>query len=328
MASDLMQKMLALRHMWAMASLSQSDLRMVAEKLRERFFPMGEVLYREGDPVVTLQFLIDGTVHLQKDGTIFGTIDAPGGVGIMTALARSDSPYDTVAATDVLALEIDAETFLEILEDRFPVLLNTLRVSTGMLSKSLSALPAAQLGSARAADCPPLTERPLNLVERLLFLRRNPIYRGSSTNALAELAQLLIEERPADGTKLFARGQVADSVYFVLDGVIRCSAPQGDFSFGAGSVVGGLEGLGGVPRWYDATADESLAVLRGLTTDIIDVYEDNPNLALDFLAMSSMRNLRFWLERARAAIESGDGPSRGVSLSAQYRASLAPPPQR
>ncbi|MCC7542668.1 MAG: cyclic nucleotide-binding domain-containing protein [Deltaproteobacteria bacterium] len=328
MAFDLTQKMLSLRHLWAMSSLGQSDLRMVAEKLHERYFPAGHVLYRDGDPVNAMHFLLDGTIHLRKGDKTFGTVEAPGGVGIMTVLARSESPYDTVAATDLLTLEIDAEVFLEILEDRFPVLHNTLRISTAMLSKSLSELPASELGSKRAPDCPVIGDRPLDIVERLLFVRRIPLYRNTSTNALAEMAQLLVEERFADGTVLFRRGESADRVFFVLRGAIRCTAEQGEFSFEAGSVVGGLEALAGVPRWYGAEASDSLVVLRGLTTDVIDVYEDNPALALDFLAMSSGRNLQFWLRKAQATLERDEGPSRGVSLYAQYRPSVSAPPPR
>jgi hypothetical protein len=42
-----------------------------------------------------------------------------------------------------------------------------------------------------------------------------------------------------------------------------------------------------VPRWYDAVTETRLAVLQGNAEALIDVFEDNFEMAMDYLAVLS-----------------------------------------
>jgi len=73
---------------------------------------------------------------------------------------------------------------------------------------------------------------------------------------------------------------------FVASGRVRCDPPGRDLSFriGPGQPIGTLELLGEQPRFYDAVVEEAGAALAGEVEELLDLFEDNVDMGLVFLA--------------------------------------------
>src|SRR2546427_3293015 len=75
------ERILSLKRIPMLAGLSPEDLAVVAEHGRERFFPKGSVLLREGEPIPALYALLDGRVHMARKGQRLGHVTSAGFVG-------------------------------------------------------------------------------------------------------------------------------------------------------------------------------------------------------------------------------------------------------
>ena len=129
-------------------------------------------------------------------------------------------------------------------------------------------------------------ESPLDLVQRMLFLRDSLPFIRTSASALADLARILVELRFEPGTVLWRRGEPARQVQLLVDGRVSCSAPIEGFGLQPepGYPLGGLDAVAGVPRWYDAVCEGPVVTLSGDVEALFDLFEDNPRVALVYLA--------------------------------------------
>ena len=121
------ERILSLKRIPMLAGLPPEDLAVVAEPGRERFFPKGSVLLREGEPIPALYAVLDGRVHMSRKGRMLGHVGSAGFVGGAAMFARDPDGLAAVAETDTLALEVEADAALEIFEDHFPILHHVLR---------------------------------------------------------------------------------------------------------------------------------------------------------------------------------------------------------
>ena len=93
----------------------------------------------------------------------------------------------------------------------------------------------------------------------------------------------------------------------VCRGSVQARVPDGvEFSAGPGFPLGALEALGQRPRWYDAVATTPLVGLYGRTDVLVDLFEDNFDMAMDYLAVISRVTLRI-LDRSAQAAQPVDG---------------------
>jgi CRP-like cAMP-binding protein len=76
--------------------------------------------------------------------------------------------------------------------------------------------PAEQAESA-AGDAPPA----LPLMQRILFLRRVPLFAGLPPTDLKRLAAITGERRYADGATIVRQGEPGDEMYIVVAGEVR-----------------------------------------------------------------------------------------------------------
>ena len=194
--------------------------------------------------------------------------------------------------TDVLALELDREILVDIFEDLFPFLIEAIRETSRRhldvirkLTQVPDQLPAIHPESMRLAG--------LDFVERLLLLKtpEGPFER-SSIDALAEIAQRARHRSIEPGATLWRQGERAGTACLIVSGSIACSGsrPDGSIRFLAGERAprsGALEAITGQPRWHDAVAETRADVLEHDVDDLIDVFEDNVEMAMDFLAWVS-----------------------------------------
>jgi len=116
------ERVLALKRMPVLTMLTGAQLGLVADQMGERFFAKGTALLREGEAPGALYFPIEGRVHLTSRGRVLGHVGPGLAVGPFHVLARDERGLGAVAETDTLALELSADTIVDIFEDNFAIL--------------------------------------------------------------------------------------------------------------------------------------------------------------------------------------------------------------
>jgi CRP-like cAMP-binding protein len=109
----------------------------------------------------------------------------------------------------------------------------------------------------------------------------------SSINALAELARSLTEVRFDRGVTLWREGDAAHYILVTVSGTVVCStrAHHETVSIGRGLALGAVEAVAEVPRWYEAVTETPVVALHGPVAALVDVFEDNFEMAMDYLAV-------------------------------------------
>jgi CRP-like cAMP-binding protein len=299
-------RILQLKRFPLIGGLPASELAFVAEVLRERMFPKGTALMRSGEPVTSVYLVLDGRVRLARQGRDLGHTGRWGGVGGFSLFARDPDGADAVAETDVTALELEADALLELLEDRFAILRHVIREMCRTFIRLVQQHPPEREVRWRTAPGGP--ERDLDLVDRIVFFRQSVAFAGSSINALAELARWLSEQHVEPGTTLWREGEPARYASMIVTGVVSCTSADGGVGFrlGPGAPLGVVEAIAEVPRWYTAVAESPLVTLAGDTEGLLDVFEDNYAMALDYVAAVAREIVRL-LERLA---DKGERPLR------------------
>ena len=285
---DLTERLIYLRSIPVAATLPMPVLRLIAAALTARTYPAGALLMKQGEPIDSLQFLIQGKVALARNGRSLGHLSPPQSLGFLGILARADGTYDATAEVETETLELEAEPLYELFEEHFSLLHASLRYAAERLCSDMQELPAEALAIPFDEHVGAVPDRPLDLVERIFFLRRVSAFSKASLSALAVVAEQLVEVRvAASGEALWRPGDRSEHALMIVDGVVECATADGQkrFRYGPGTAVGGVEALANKPRWYGVTTAGPLVALRGRTDDLLDVFEDHYPMAMDFVAM-------------------------------------------
>lgn len=295
-----LQRILYLKRLPAFSTLHGSELAAIAEHTQERFFSAGSVLMEEGQPVGAVYFVIEGALDVNRRGRFVGQVGPGAGVGGLGLLARDPEGARVTAASDTLALELDGETLLEVFDDRFPILHHILRDVSRQIIDLFVRLrldPAARIPDCRLPGDP---NHELDIVERIFFLRQMQVFQRASINALAELSRAMNQVHFEPGVTLWREGEHAPGIYLILSGTVRASSESRGLLFrpGPGFPLGAHEAVGEVPRWYEAVTETRLAVLQANAEALIDVFEDNFEMAMDYLAVLSQGLIEILESRA------------------------------
>jgi CRP-like cAMP-binding protein len=104
----------------------------------------------------------------------------------------------------------------------------------------------------------------------------------------------------------------------VVEGNVACASSRAGspffFRVGPGRPLGVLEAVAGEPRWFDAVAETPGVLLEDDVERLIDLFEDNTDVALDYLAWVSRTTLEL--------IERELGPGHDLL---DFFTTLAPP---
>jgi CRP-like cAMP-binding protein len=279
------ERLLYLRTLPTLAHLPPGELTSIAHYTRERQFRKGELLMREGAPASSVFFLVDGRVNMSRAGRVFRSVEPPFAVGFLPLLARDPNGVEARAEVDTLTLELGADELLDAFEDSFSLLEGGIR----QLSKQLVEVQRElELRGMMARDEPidtPYPERELDLVQRLVLMRKAGPYREASLEPLIEMARRAVEVRCEPGNVLWRAGEPASWGMHIAHGVVRCTGEGGRrvFRMGPGSVVGYIETYANLPRGYDAVTETPVVGLRGDTEAFFDVLEDNFELGIAFV---------------------------------------------
>lgn len=294
-------RLLAFKRNVTLAKLPASQISVLAEHARDRLVPRGTVLLREGEPIETVYYVVEGRAHLTLRGRTLGDAGPGTALGGPSFFARDPEGLGAVAETDVLVLELDADTLLEIFEDHFPILLHILREMCRELvevGKRVPAELAAKLPTSGGAE---RTTTGLDLVERIFVLRRAAPFTRTSISALAELARGMAEIHFQPGVELWREGEPAAGLLLLVSGSVACSSSEVSFEVGPGSPLGALEAIAEHPRLYQAVTQTPVVALQGNVENLIDTFEDNFEMAMDYLAVMSR-----WLLELLERYASGD----------------------
>jgi len=273
-----------LRKVRSVGGLPRPQLSVIAEATRERFFAKGSVLLREGEPVEAIHYLVEGRVRASFKGRDLGVGGPGASIGALGVLTRDDHGIEVVAETDVLTLEQDIDAVFEILEDDFAILRFVLQDLCRQVIDSVVCGPVEPLTIPQADSSPPGPE--LDLVDRILILRKARPFARCSLNALAELARTTVDVRFEPGTRLWQVGEQARGILLLVAGTVRCTpAARPSFVSGAGWPLGALEALAGTTRWYEAVTETPVVALAGDVEVLYDVLENHFDLAMDYLAL-------------------------------------------
>jgi CRP-like cAMP-binding protein len=232
--------------------------------------------------------------------TTIGHTIAGGAVGGFAMLARDPNGLTVRAEADSLVLEVTAEDVFDILEDNFGIMHHVLREIARQLVGIIARQPNPWAHIPINPDPGMARPRELDLVERIFFMRTSSPFRRASINALAELSRAMTEVRAEPGTTLWKAGDPGDFVSLIVSGEVTCTTPGGvGQHLGPGTPLGSIEATGELPRWYTAVARTQVTALNGPVSGLVDVFEDNFGMAMEYTAimarwlMNTFENLQY-----------------------------------
>jgi CRP-like cAMP-binding protein len=241
---DLTERALYLRGIPVTAKLPQAVVHAVASRLVARELEPGARLAVSGQLVGAVSLLIEGRVGLFLDGKRVGELQPPQSSGFINCVARKASSFDVIAETPLRTLELSQKALFALLEDHYPLLISTLRYTAERLLGQMREMPESALGLPSEKLPLVVPQRSLNLVEVIYCLRALSAFRTMNLNTLFAMAGEMREQRFVLGEELFLANQPAEHTYFVLDGWVRCTTPDGRrFRYGPGTAVGGSRRL-------------------------------------------------------------------------------------
>ena len=291
MFSSPFDRVLFLRNSPDFALLDPSVLVAIASHCEEMSYPAGERIYTESDAKRYLYFLVEGTVRTSRAGKTLFDVTAPGAVGLMRALARNDESAAAMALTDVVTLRIGIDSFLQVMEDHFALVLGLIRNFSSLIAQTEARLGIAP-GRKACDDCiVPELHGSLDLVQRMSRARRSSLFAAANLTLLSELLRDVSESYIEAGEWLFRAGQPADDFFLVFEGVVRVENSSGNrvAYAGQGDLVALSEYHRGEPHAYGAVAETAVQLLRIDVAHYLDLLEDHFDHSLDLLAELAQR---------------------------------------
>lgn len=281
-----LERVLVLKSFSGLRSLSAETIGALAEHAEDRFFPAGTEIYAEGAPVTHIQYILEGKVELRRGGALVRALEGRSVVGGLAALSRTSDGQQCVAVEDTYTLEVAHEDMMDVFEDNFSMLVVVIQaVSRGIIETRLEGGPTAGFSCEIHEQAVP--DRELTLVDRLFYLRKSLAFAPGRVEALAEMAIDARERHIPAGTRLWSVGDPAPNWYVVISGIIKGANDSQEFRLGPTDTAGALGSMAEVPRWFDAVAETDLVVLELTNEGILDVLEDNIDVAIHMLRAMS-----------------------------------------
>lgn len=289
----------------------------LTRRVQVRSYARGELLYRRGSAADRIYFIVQGKIALSYQGARSREFGARDALGAIDALQNRPHAFDALLLEDSTLLELDAEDWLEFLEEHFDYTreliqriaraLPPLSAPSLTLQKTHTLIRSARaaIGDYRASLGPRLA---LSFVERLAVLRACPPLREAGIQALARLAH---EAEPIFLEGGEKRGFVTSGLIIVESGQVRAIASRRDGmtwteELSPGGTVAGvalLEAEDTAPSSValpglslsikrseidvEVEALEPSVLLRLAPEHLFDVMEDHFGVALSFLAYIS-----------------------------------------
>ncbi len=291
-ARHLLEKIALLKGFEALEGTAPETIASLAEHTVDVFYPAGTEIYAEGEQVTTVHYVLQGVVELRRQGRVVATLAGRSVIGGLASMARISDGQQAVALEDVHGLRASSGDLAEVYEDNFDMLLGVLRaVARQLITVRKNAGPHAGFDPTIPERTPVLGE--LTLVERLEHLRQSFNFAGARIEAIAELASAATVRRAPAGTLLWQQGERSERFLSIVSGVILGRNEAQEIRFGPGSGVGGLDSLAGEQRWYTARCETDVVAIELDQETLVDVLEDNVDMAQGFLAVMARGLIAF-----------------------------------
>jgi CRP-like cAMP-binding protein len=288
------ERVLFLRRLSHLAGLPDSEVMAVAEYCRERRFAKGALLLRDGEALESLYIPLAGRVGVSRRGRFLGEVGPGAVIGAQIVLSRDVYGLEATAASEVEALELDAEVMLDILEDHFSL------VQRGIKSAARENLELAERFGESSDRFPPIEVEPFrfrdfDFIDRLRILRAAGPFQRSSIDALVDLARSMAPVVFEPGVTVWQQGDPASRQLLVVTGTVTCSSirPDGESAFQAlpGFPLGVMESFAGEAYRFTAVTETRVTALAVEAYAVMDIFEDNFEVAMDFMAWMGQRTL-------------------------------------
>ncbi len=117
------------------SGLRTKDQAVVATLADEREYPVGYVIYREGEPSTELYILVEGRIVGRQGDRVLFTAQAGETVGDLALLDGLPRDYEAVVLEPTRVLALEREAFFNLMEERFQMVRDVLTHITGVVRK-------------------------------------------------------------------------------------------------------------------------------------------------------------------------------------------------
>jgi CRP-like cAMP-binding protein len=256
----------------------------------------GEALYHSGDPPEFLYFTRGGQVSLLGSGSGAHLVEGRAVLGMYEVVLDRPRPHTAVALTDMQLMKVDAEAWLDLLEDSFELA----RTALDRLARSVSGLEDAVLEQTGGELPYPQVPEPrvpsakLEAIERLALLVDQPLLRGAGVQTLSDLAALAREVVFQPGDVLVASSAHRPNVFLVVEGRVTATRPASRVvrTAAPGDIVCGTPALVRGSQPWEATAAARTRALSLRVDDMVDLMEEHFDMVRALLGALSVRRER------------------------------------
>jgi CRP-like cAMP-binding protein len=261
----------------------------LAQHAVERRFADGATVVRKGDFLRGIFLVVEGRLRIERSDRPVVSIGRGEVTGALEVMAHVPSAATIQAAADTLLLEIPTDTLFDVYEDHFGIFMAVVRNTAEALLTGDKVPRGSDTADPSGAEPAPNLD---DLVERLLWLRANTLFKRSRLGSLVRFAAQLETVTAPPGTRLWARGDRASWILFLVRGTITCTFEGSqDLVHGPGLYIGALEPLAQRDRRFDADVSKAVVGLRLSVERFTDMLEDDFALAKDLLAELASRLL-------------------------------------
>lgn len=282
--------------------LSGDDL---SGRMQEAFYERGEYLFRRGSSADRIYFILNGNVRLLRPGYPAREFGPQSVLGVVDTFLIRPRAFDGLASEATTTLELDADEWLEFLEDNFALTVRIIRRVVANLPPTAPTRrdltrPSQQLRRIDADGRAPESSSPdhrarlgptldLSFVERLAVLRACPPLSRARIQALARLARFaeMVTVVPGEPQPL-----LAPALHVVETGRVHATVRDQEGNTFTGEVRpgGAVAGLGLLDEGRyqcEVTSSEPSTLFRIPTERLFDVMEDHFSVAVSLLAYAS-----------------------------------------
>jgi CRP-like cAMP-binding protein len=293
-ASDIVQRELELRSEIPFAQ-SEAQVHQLLAIARNVEFASGAHLFERGARITNVYVVTSGDVEMIADGMPSWQFSGSGAIGFIDMIMNRPYARTAIARSEVRALEINADDYLEYMQDSEVGSTMLSRLSIDMLDAVLGSLDPALLLH-RPAD-PSLTDEPATatLVDRLLLLSRVPALSRASVQSLANLAQNAQVVRAAAGDTVALAGAHVETLSILVHGEVELIVPHTGIRATRGPIdlLCDIAELCAAPRALTVRARRDSLILQIDREELLDRFDEHFELVQSLLAYIGIRRERF-----------------------------------
>jgi len=127
-------------------------------------------------------------------------------------------------------------------------------------------------------------------IERVLFLRRVPLFDELAPADLGAIAEVAQERSFADGELLASEGELGDELMIVASGTVRVEAGGSEIARrGPGEVVGEMSLITRGPRIASLVADGDVRAIRIGRREFESMIHDRPDIGIGVMRVLAQR---------------------------------------